>query len=181
MIFNVWLLSPGILFSRFTHVLACVSHTPIWLCISSWVIIRCIWYVIFNVWLLSPGLLFSRFTHVLACVNHIPIWLCISQLSDCPLYIAYSSSLVAPMVKRLPAVQEIQVLSLGWEGPLEKGMAPHSSTLAWRIPWTKEPCRICFDFLAFEKSASVNLCAHILIWAPVFSSVRSIPRSIIAW
>ena len=43
------------------------------------------------------------------------------------------------MVKNLPAMQEIQVLPLGWEDPLEKGMATHSNTLAWRIPWTEEP------------------------------------------
>ena len=43
------------------------------------------------------------------------------------------------MVKSSPAVQETQVRSLGWEGPLEKGMATHSSILAWRIPWTEEP------------------------------------------
>ena len=43
------------------------------------------------------------------------------------------------MVKNLPAMQEMQVQSLGWEDPLEKGMATHSSILAWRIPWTEEP------------------------------------------
>ena len=48
-------------------------------------------------------------------------------------------SLVAQMVENLPAVQEIWVRSLGREGPLEKGMATHSSILAWRIPWTEEP------------------------------------------
>ena len=42
-------------------------------------------------------------------------------------------------VKNLPTMQETQVRSLGWEDPLEKGMATHSSTLAWRIPWTEEP------------------------------------------
>ena len=42
-------------------------------------------------------------------------------------------------VKNLSAVQETQVRSLGWEDPLEKGMATHSSILAWRIPWTEEP------------------------------------------
>ena len=41
-------------------------------------------------------------------------------------------------VKNLPAVQESQVQSLGWEDPLEKGMATHSNILAWRIPWTEE-------------------------------------------
>ena len=46
---------------------------------------------------------------------------------------------MAQAVKNLPAVQETQVPSLGWEDPLEKGMATHSSTLAWRIPWTEEP------------------------------------------
>ena len=55
--------------------------------------------------------------------------------------IGYSSqyswaSLVAQMVKNLPAMQEIWVHSLGWEDPLEKEEATHSSILAWRIPWT---------------------------------------------
>ena len=43
------------------------------------------------------------------------------------------------MVKSLPAMQETQVQSLGWEDILEKEMATHSSILAWRIPWTEEP------------------------------------------
>ena len=43
------------------------------------------------------------------------------------------------MVKNLPAMQEIQVQSRGWEDPLEKEMATHSSVLACRIPWTEEP------------------------------------------
>ena len=43
------------------------------------------------------------------------------------------------MVKNLPAVQEMQVQSLGQEDPLEKEMATHCSILAWRIPWTEEP------------------------------------------
>ena len=46
------------------------------------------------------------------------------------------SSLVAQMVKNLPAMQETHVQSLGQEDPLEKGMATHSSVVAWRIPWT---------------------------------------------
>ena len=45
---------------------------------------------------------------------------------------------VAQMVENLPAVQETWVQSLGQEYPLEKGMATHSSILAWRIPWTEE-------------------------------------------
>ena len=43
------------------------------------------------------------------------------------------------MVKNLPAMQETQVRAPGWEDPLEKGMATHSSILAWKIPWTEEP------------------------------------------
>ena len=43
------------------------------------------------------------------------------------------------MVKNLPAIQETQLRLLGWEDPLEKGMATHSNILAWRIPWTEEP------------------------------------------
>ena len=52
------------------------------------------------------------------------------------------ASLVAQTVKHkvyLPTEQETQVRSLGWEDPLEEGMAAHSSILAWRIPWTEEP------------------------------------------
>ena len=48
-------------------------------------------------------------------------------------------SLVAQMVKNLPAMQETWVWALGWEDQLEKGMATHCSVLAWRIPWTEEP------------------------------------------
>ena len=54
-------------------------------------------------------------------------------------YVADWALLVAQMVKDLPAMQETQVLSLGQEDPLEKGMTTHSSVLAWRIPWTEEP------------------------------------------
>ena len=52
---------------------------------------------------------------------------------------SYPASLVAQMVNNLPAMQETWVQSLGQEDPLEKGMATHSSILAWRIPWTEEP------------------------------------------
>ena len=61
------------------------------------------------------------------------IWVCLS-LSQ--------SSLVAQTVKRLPAMREIWVLSLGREDPLEKAMAIHSGTLAWKIPWMEEPDRL---------------------------------------
>ena len=56
-----------------------------------------------------------------------------------PTVTAYWSSLVAQMVKNLPAVQETWVQSLGHEHALEKKMATHSNILAWRIPWTEEP------------------------------------------
>ena len=46
---------------------------------------------------------------------------------------------MAQLVKKLPAMQETWVQSLGQKDPLEKGMATHSSILAWRIPWTEEP------------------------------------------
>ena len=46
---------------------------------------------------------------------------------------------MAQRVKNLPAEQETQVRSLGWDDPLEKGMAAHYSIPAWRIPWTEEP------------------------------------------
>ena len=53
-------------------------------------------------------------------------------------------SLVAQMVKHLPTMWKTRVRSLGWEDPLEKEMAIHSSILAWKIPWTEEPGRLQF-------------------------------------
>ena len=59
-----------------------------------------------------------------------------------PKKIGHDFSLVAQTVKRLSAMQETRVWSLGWEDPLEKEMAAHSSILAWKIPWTVEPSRL---------------------------------------
>ena len=79
----------------------------------------------------------------------------------------YGASLVAETVKTLPAMQETRVQSLGQEDPLEKGMATHSSILAWEIPWTEEPGGLqssgwhrvghdwatnCFTFMLSETS-----------------------------
>ena len=52
------------------------------------------------------------------------------------------ASLVAQRLKCLPPLRETRVRSLGWEDPLEKEMATHSNTLAWKIPWTEEPGRL---------------------------------------
>ena len=57
-------------------------------------------------------------------------------------FFTYGASLVAQVVKSLPVVWETWVQPLGWEDPLEKGMATHSSILAWNIPWTEEPGRL---------------------------------------
>ena len=52
------------------------------------------------------------------------------------------ASLVAQLIKNLPAMQETWARSLGQEDPLEKGMVTHSSILSWIIPWTEEPGRL---------------------------------------
>ena len=52
------------------------------------------------------------------------------------------TSLVAQTVKHLSTMRETQVRALGWEDPLEKEMAIHSSAIAWKIPWTEEPGRL---------------------------------------
>ena len=66
-----------------------------------------------------------------------------AQLSDFPFlsfhYKQARASLVAQSVKTLPALQDTRVRSLGWEDPLGKEMATHSSILAWKITWTEEP------------------------------------------
>ena len=67
---------------------------------------------------------------------HLFIWLLI-----CILYHTLTS-LVAQTVKRLSTVRETWVRALGWEDPLEKEMAIHSTTIAWKIPWTEEPGRL---------------------------------------
>ena len=60
----------------------------------------------------------------------------------CVMMMMIRASLLVQMVKNLPAMQETCLWSLGWEDPLEKGMATHSSIRAWRIPWTEEPGRL---------------------------------------
>ena len=62
---------------------------------------------------------------------------CHLKIDTC--YLPLQASLVAQSIKNPPAMQETQVGSLGLEDPLEKGMATHSSVLAWGIPWTEDP------------------------------------------
>ena len=64
------------------------------------------------------------------------------------------ASLAPQSVKSLPAVQETQVQFLGWEDPLEKDMATHSSIVAWEIPWTEKPGRLQFHGVAKEPDMS---------------------------
>ena len=66
-------------------------------------------------------------------------YLFVSEMLKLSLITLNWASLVAQMVKNLPVMQETQIWSLGWEDPLEKEMATHSSILAWEIPWTEEP------------------------------------------
>ena len=61
---------------------------------------------------------------------------------DLSIWTMMSTSPVAQMVKNIPAMQKIQVWFLGWEDPMEKGMATHSSSIAWRIPWAEEPGKL---------------------------------------
>ena len=82
---------------------------------------------------------------------------------------------MAQRVKRLPAMQETWVQSLGQEDPLEKEMAPHSSTLAWKIPWTEKPGRLSpwdpeesdtTERLHFHKE---HLVESIILWVKTLS------------
>ena len=66
-------------------------------------------------------------------------------------------SLVAQRIKHLPAMQETRVRSLGWEDPLEKEMATHSSILAWRIPWTEEPGGLQSQRVRHDWASSLTL------------------------
>ena len=70
---------------------------------------------------------------------------------------------MAQTVKRLPAVWETQVQSLGWEDPLEKEMATHPSTLAWKIPWTEEPGRLRSPWGHKESDTTEQLHFHYVL------------------
>ena len=95
----------------------------------------------------KPSILSSQWemeTKVNIPLREIP-WFCIGMLTTfltrSPL--PYKGTCpVAQMVKRLSTMWETRVQSLGWEDPLEKEMAIHSSTIAWKIPWTEEPGRL---------------------------------------
>ena len=90
------------------------------------------------------------FFKLLAVLGHCCMWAFSSCREGAPLRCGLSlqwllllvASLVAQMVKCLPAMQETRVQSLGWEDPLEKEMATHSSILAWKSPRTEEPGRL---------------------------------------
>ena len=70
------------------------------------------------------------------------------------------------MVKNLPALQETQVQSLGWEDPLEMGMATHSSILAWRNPWSEEPGGL--ESMGSQRNQT-RLSDFSLIWNTLFN------------
>ena len=87
------------------------------------------------------------------------------------------ASLVAQLIKNLPAMQETPGRFLGWEDPLEKGMATHSSILAWRIPWTEE--HVYWELITSLVLIIQLLChgLHIvrfLVWA---SAILKVPDS----
>ena len=73
------------------------------------------------------------------------------------------------MVKNPPAMQETWVQSLGWEDPLEEGIAVHSSILAWRIPWTEEPGRLQS---VGSQRVKHNLATITSTWEKIKSSAR---------
>ena len=81
-----------------------------------------------------------------------------------------SPSLVAQMVKNLLLMQETRVPSLGWNDALEKGMAIHSSTLAWRIPWTEETGRLQSMGLQRLRHDWVTLSYDVVIMSPFIGS-----------
>ena len=97
--------------------------------------------------------------------------------------------LVAQMVKHLPVVQETRAWSLGWEGPLEKEMATHSSTLAWKIPWTEEPGRLQYmgsqrvghDWATSQAQYTLRvhtqLLSHVRLFATPQTKAHQIPLS----
>ena len=87
----------------------------------------------------------------------------------------YGASLVAQMVKNLPAIQETQFQSLGQEDPLEEEMATHSSILAWRIPWTEETGGL--QFMRVTKSWTRLNDSHLHIYPLLLDHPHTTPTS----
>ena len=86
------------------------------------------------------------------------------------------TSLVAETVKRLSTMWETRVRSLGWEDPLEKEMAIHSRTIAWKIPWTEEPGRL--QSMGVTKSQTrLHFHFHLLLGRKVMTNLDSILKS----
>ena len=81
-------------------------------------------------------------------------------------------SLVAQMVQTLLAMQETWIGSLGQEDLLEKETATHSSILAWRIPWTKEPGHKLMSTESMVPSNHLILCHSLFLLPPIFPSIR---------
>ena len=82
------------------------------------------------------------------------------------------ASLVAQTVKTLPAMQETRIRSLGWEYPLEKGMATHSSILAWGIPSTEEPGGL--QSMESQSWTQLSTAQHSKSWSPVIEIMAMI-------
>ena len=82
---------------------------------------------------------------------------------------------MAQTVKNLPAVRETWVQSLGWEDPLQKGMATHSSILAWTIPWTEEPGRLQSMGLQESDTTEALTLQQVRRWGFVVQEVDSEP------
>ena len=86
------------------------------------------------------------------------------------------ASLVAQTVKYLPTMWETQDQSLGWEDPLEKGMATHSSFIAWKIPWTEEPGGL--QSTALKESDMTNTLNLVSLLAQM---VKNLPAMWATW
>ena len=113
----------------------------------------------------SYAILFCTASDFTAITSHINSWALFS--------LCVWASLVAQMVKCLPAVWETWVRSPGWEDPLEKEIATHSSTLAWKIPWMEEPSRLqSMGSQRIRHDWATSLCLFILsrVISPLISS-----------
>ena len=107
------------------------------------------------IYILSPLLLLFLCSVLISAVS-VPV-LSSAYFTACLSYLMHRASPVAQRLKCLPGMQETRVRSLGWEDPLEKAMAPHSSTLAWRIQWREEPGRLLVHGVAKSRTRLSDL------------------------
>ena len=146
---EVWILKVNLLKNFYWSVVDLQCGVNFW-CTANWFSYMCVCINIYVFLILIPTVVYYRILNIissaiytarLCCLSIIPLCLCAHTHTHTQLFVSANPKLPwwLHQLENPPVMQETQIQSLGGKGPLEKGMAPHSSILAWEVPWTEEP------------------------------------------